>query len=290
MALPTNIRGLIDRTLDELFGPYRGPLNRLDGAIDSAVETLTFELDLNEISPRSYICIDTELLYVASTGASKQATCWRGQGPTAAAAHVNDSLVEVGWRFPSYKVHQALCEELESLDDELYAIQRTVVPMSDQVVAVTLPRFLEHLTLEAKDSTGELRPEIGGRVVTLQDGSLELHLDYWPKVAIDVTITWAQKFDLSAITTTTTTLASIGLPNSMVDVLALGTAYRLMAGDEASRSDQVRRPVPRSSNQNSPSPMRTAASYLELASLAKSRERDRLRAAAGVHDASVATF
>lgn len=239
----TTVDDLVQATRRELNGMQRPTYNQLDGAISDSDASIVLTQDTRAISEGSYLSIGDEIVYVFSIAAQDVAVM-RGMLGTTAVSHADLALVEVNPRFPDFSIKDALKKEINSLSPRLFAVDSVTVPMisgrTDAELAIP-DEWLEILSIVRGPRPNEGRfIDIAGEgkrglPTSVYSSGSALFLTNAAESAIDVVVHYALPFDVTTFTDATT-LADIGMSESMADIPPLGAVWRLVAGREIKRN------------------------------------------------------
>jgi hypothetical protein len=189
--------------------------------------------------------IDDELLYVesSSSGAAVIPPYGRGYLGTTAATHASGTQVIVDPAFPRKTIRDAVENTLRSLYPRLYAVSTTELTAAAATTSYELPATAQRVisaSWQEVGGTGYWVPVRRWRV----DSDANSDLSSTGR-AIQITdlITPGQPIqvvyakDFGSFTDSSTTLASVGLLDSMKDVLVYGACVELLQFLEASRQN-----------------------------------------------------
>lgn len=286
----------IEETRGHLAGDGRVKLNRLSGAITSGATTLTCEFDI-DFGAGTYLTINDEIFYVWSVDTStKIATVQRGVLGTDAAAHADDDLIEVNPRFPRPIIKRALRDEIASWGEELFQVATIELSVNDLSTSRTgaISQGVNanigttwYFGLDLRHS-----PEPGGttwprvrnwelvRNADTDDFANGNALFIYEQVPTGtVQLVYATPMDVSTFADATVLTSGIGLATTMVDIPALGAAWRLLSPREVARTDMRAKGISRHSSEVPAGHMSGVAdSIRRLRNARISEEATRLRA------------
>lgn len=220
-----------------------GYLNRLAEPVENvAQDTFVFEFNVQAaIKPGAYLGVDLEVVYVWDYDqATKRATVQRAMLGSVAAAHDAGALVQIQPRVSRFDVVKQLRHDIRSWPAALYVVDVVDFEQSTLVRAYDfdVPAFTRILDVLSLDPSGTWHRAPGWRFEPSADTT-----DFPSGRAIvfpsastgrQVRVIYARPFDTSSFGLSTT-LASIGLTDSMLDIPVLGAAARLVR--EAPRTD-----------------------------------------------------
>lgn len=237
---------LIGKVQRRINGGRRAEVNRLTGAMTDNQDTLNFEFDAGGIVEGAYIAVDDEIMRVWDVS-GLTATVQRGELGTDPVAHDDGDIVEVSARFFRADVREAITEELVALGPDLFTVDFATVPIgrdvrgydsgipTDSYGVVNVQLLPEGQDLSASFS----RPEYQvSRVPTsLRASGWNINLLNTYSSARSLYVTYAKPFVTTNLSDDVDLEATVELPRRMHDIVIYGALWRLLAGDEAERSD-----------------------------------------------------
>jgi hypothetical protein len=239
----------IDKLLNEvLIGTYRAHFNTLNGSINASVTDLVVTYGIEGIGEGSYLAIDSELMYVVPGGVdtnSKTLTVVRGVRGTTAATHSSGASVEINPRYPRVTILSAMLDEARAWPDGLYRVSTHEVSLSSNETAIDIGAAVSatdirhvvgvHRQKFGTDSGRWIR-EAGWRferdITAIGDAFVFVENSQPSTATYQVLV--ARPFDLTAFTEATA-LSTLGMAESMAEILRYGAAWRLINGREARR-------------------------------------------------------
>lgn len=251
-AASGTVGGLVEETRRWLHGSIKSEMDVLNGSIASATASVTVTDAAGGIVPGAYLAIDDEVVYVRSVSGSV-ATVLRGQLGTTKASHATDTVVEVQPRFPKPFIKDALRAEIRSWGQRLFATQTVEATASSsyrsQALDIAAPagwyRILE--VLHAPDSNRTSYSKVWERVYKwrmVRDAdpgdfaTNNVAIIIQENIpSVDIRVTFAKPFALGVFEDATDLGGDIGLDEGMFDIPAVGAAWRLLATQEAPRTD-----------------------------------------------------
>jgi hypothetical protein len=288
--MATTIDAVVKRSFRELRGSRRETFNVLDEALAPGATTVKCRLDVGKISEGDFIGIGTEVMFVTEvTSGSNQLTVLRGMDGTSSAGTIPaDTIIEVGWRWFSADMFVYVADEVRSWPTALFKpvpVEVTVGSTSRQV-DVALTRFRYPLRLRYRRGTtpstwvdvprGSYRVESGLPTSDYANGNaLTVPLGVTGSMILE----YAQGFDLSELDDPTTDLvADVGLPETLIDAVMWGVAYRAVAPEEAGRVNRTSQPEPRIADEvKAGDALRGASAFKSLRDMRINEEIRRLR-------------
>ncbi len=239
---------LVEATRRQMSSYVRARVETLNEALD------TTETGVDVVSTTApaavfvgdYIGIDYEVMLVTAISGTTL-TVLRGQLGTTAATHDSGAVIDLAPRFARGLILLTLADELRSWPRDLFRVETADIDFPADTRTVELP----------VGYPGEVLRILRAQRITdyvgyddVRDGKARLIRDFdvFPSgygiqmqsaysQDVSVTVTWAMGFNLTGVTTSSTTTATIGLDDSMLDIPPLGAAARLLAAREVERTD-----------------------------------------------------
>lgn len=284
----TTVADLIQETRRHLAGHNKLEYNRLDGALNDTTETLTLEWAAGGITVGTYICINTEMMLVTSvTGLTVGVL--RGMLGSFPETHDDNTLIEVNPRWSSYVIKEELKNEIRSWGSDLFApttIEVSASSKTKQAIDLDIDTGFYHvLEVRRAPTTGETTwPRIRHfevmRNADTDTFSSGLAIQLLEEVKSGaVRVTYAAHFDIGTFADGLSLVTDVGMSESQLDIPALGAAWRLLAIDEAARTDLSPRHVSGRRDEVPPGHATSAAAALkQLRDHRLGEEAARLRA------------
>ena len=265
-----NVTQIIERVRRSLASTVRMEVNTL-GASLSAIETtvqLTYAVS-KSLRSGAVLSIGAELLRVVAVDElAKTADVLRGWQDSTAEAHDSGDEVLINPRFTRFDIFDALTEEIDSWNPDLFYVTDVQMTTTDETQALELASTYADaigvMTVRRNwtaDQQTSVWPEIE---FALQRGSAAawdattesgLLIRLTPSVghrgrsgyanAGNLLVTMARPFDASAITEATDLIADLGIERSQLELVELGIKYRLLMDDEQGRSARNAQDEPR---------------------------------------------
>lgn len=240
---------LIEETRNILLTGSREKRNKLNGAVTSSATSLTMTYALDGIGRGSKLSVDLEDMYVWDTSSLTVSPVDRGQFGSTAAAHVDGSVVYVNPKFSPNEILRAINDELVSLSSPsngLFRVATTELTYSAPVSGYNYDASTILDVLEVRYAM----PGVSGEYLLSQDwelvrnlsdeyasGSAVMVRDAFPGRTVLIT---AKLPFLQLASSLTADTSTTGLPETAVDILTLGAAWRLSAPREIKRNfDEV---------------------------------------------------
>lgn len=253
----TTVSTTVERIRRQLSSGYRNELNLLNGAISDTDTTLSVLLPItSSVTPGALLFIGTEALRVVSASAANGTVeVLRGQQDSIAAAHADGDEVLINPRFSPLDIFDAMQDEIASYGPQLFRVDSQEFTTADADDTLELP-------LSWNDCYGVLDvrrqwSESGG-------------VTSWPRVncrfqragaaavsgkpilrfidtmrAGTVLVQVARPYVLTNFALTSDLLTDVLLPESMLDVLAMGTKLRVLVDNENGRTARTAQDEPR---------------------------------------------
>lgn len=252
----TTVAEVLDDTLAQLLGSTEAIVNRLNGAVTSSAQAMTFEFEIKGIREGSVIAIEEEDILVLGVNTTSQevTACVRGYRGTTAAAHSDDVLVYVSPRFSRGQVLRELRKEIASWPRYIYRVATTTLTISstdtrgyDLLGVGSDFYFILNVRAEPLSTRFDMPTtwsKIGfswaaNQLTSVFPSGFALFLSSPLEVVTSrrLLVEYARGFDLSPFTAATSLEADVGLAASMVDIPPLGAMWRLMLGRETQRTE-----------------------------------------------------
>lgn len=237
---------VVDRTLNTwLIGTYSSQFNQLASVAAPTDIELDCAIGLGEIGAGGFVALEDELCYVVDRDTTNmRITVARGVRGTTAVQHAAATPIEINPRFPRYLIRTAMAEELDAWPDTLYVPKQIAADVASQagtiaIDATTDDEFevrdlikLRRASLNALDARNrrtdgyEVQHDLdGGGLVIALDAAIDRSTSFTAIVACafksDKLLDFGDDCDL---------LDDVGLARGMVEILELGSAYRLLMG------------------------------------------------------------
>lgn len=240
-------------TLGDVINDIRAKLRSYTGqherstylvnAITSSETTLS--VADGTVVDQGLIEIEDELIYVESSdaGAANIPPYGRGYIGTTAAAHAANTQVIVDPAFPKQNIKDAVNNTLRALYPQLYVVATTEITYSAGVTSYELPAGADQVisaSWQATGSTGYWHPVKRWRVdpnasTSVFPSGKAIHIADGIAPGRTVRIVYVKDFD--DFTDSSTTFATVGLRDSMKDVLVYGACVELLQFLEAARQN-----------------------------------------------------
>lgn len=253
----TTVLDTIERVRRQLASAQRLEYNFLASAMDNVQTTLTLSLDVaKSIRPGAFVFIDTEAMRVTSVDTTtKIVTVARGYYDSDPVAHSNGAEVQVNPRFSPLDIMDAMQDEILSYGPQLYRVSSTEIAVASSQETVALPvtwndayGLVDVTRKWTDDDTATAWPRCEVRFA--RGGATAFAGAPFIRVIDNtrdgtVLVKAARPFDVSTFTASTDLVATVGLPASMLDVVAMGTKLRLLVDSENSRGGRDVQDEPR---------------------------------------------
>jgi hypothetical protein len=306
----TTIASAISRIKRDLRRSYKEPINTLAATLTTTATTITLSRSLNTLTADSVAEIGDELVYVfaTNTGALTVTDCSRAFDGTTAVQHTAGTLVRPNPRFTTVDVRDAIAEEIRSWEPRLFQVSSVTESISSnsgtrawdftdsanflgRIISVEFqPATTAYWNYPFPDSRPiklafariaggqDTTTFASGWALVVSDGQLPTGL----LPAGTVTVRYAARFDLSDTSDSVDLETTVGIPASSLALLRYGVMWRLLAAQEAQRTDTSMQDEPRRSDEVKPGDvLRTAAGYKQLRDEMLTIEADKLNALHG---------
>lgn len=249
LAIKTTVGDLIAMTQMHLYGTSKDQLNLLNGAVNASVTSIPLVDSITGAAQSSIIAIDDELMYVRAVDTSNTAlTVIRGFRGSTAASHSDQALVEIAPLYPRPILRALLREEIASWPTSLFRVIPVTLSLTSSArgynLTGTTSSFYFVVGIDLSPDTTDSSVHSWGEPPTYKilrnvpttefaSGSAIVFDRSWNARSAVVNV--AAPFDLSTFDDSTT-LATLGLGESMADIAAYGVAWRLLATREIRRT------------------------------------------------------
>ncbi len=252
MATDTlTVAQLVERTRRHLSGVEAAPLNVLSAELTATAETASLQYPLDAIQAGVYFAVDDEIIYVWGIS-GQDVVVSRGMLGTSAAPHASGALVESPTRFPRPIIKDACQEEVRSWPAKVFQVRShtyalvagtSIVDLGladDEVVEIlSVTRGPRDATVSYADRWKPVHTELL-RFATIDGVDSETALQVQePYDDVDVTlnVVWGAPFVADTADDGDNVVTEWGVPRSMLDIIPLGAAARLILAREAVRTD-----------------------------------------------------
>lgn len=247
----------VERIRRQLSSGYRNELNLLNGAIDDTVTSLSVTLPITPgVTPGALVFIGTEAMRVRSVSAANSTIeVLRGQQDSVAASHADGVEILINPRFSPLDIFDAMQDEIASYGPQLFRVDSQEFTVADVQDILELP-------LEWNDCYGVLDvrrqwsdnggitswPRVNFRfqragATAVSGKPIIRFID--PVQAGTVFVQVARPYVITNFALTTDLIADCYLPESMLDVLSMGTKLRLLVDNENGRNARTAQDEPR---------------------------------------------
>jgi hypothetical protein len=238
----TTIAELINEIDRELLQHYTQPqLDLPNSSISTAATTITLT-SVNSISPGSVLDIGFELMYVTAWNENNRvADVIRGLYGSTATSHATTDLVRINPRISSVAMLDAIRDEIRSWDERVFATEAGTVSFgsNEHGVDVTLTQDPYRVVwARPRPNTSNVAYKRASLVLRRNEDTdvfasgYSLHLP--PGLVFSETTTvdvlYAVPFDTATLATATDLQSTVGLSDSMLEIVKWGSLSRLVAG------------------------------------------------------------
>lgn len=243
------VTALIEETRRVLFSGQREGRNKLSIGVTASDTSLTFAYPMGGIRSGSKLSINLEDIYVWDTASQTASPVDRGQFGSTAAIHDAGTIAHVNPKFSNWEIFNALNDEILSLStphNGLYAISTIQLTYSPTIQGY-------NFSLPTAIDIYEVRYEVPGPSME-QPLSTDWELsrgmpttDFASGVALFVRdaypnypVTVKAKIPYPQLTASLAATTSPTIPDSVIDLLSIGAAWRLTQSREVRRNfDEV---------------------------------------------------
>ena len=252
----TTVGATLQRIRRQLHSGYRFETNYLSATVTSGDTTLSLSISPTaNLQAGALVFLDQEACRVTTVNAaSSTITVARGVFDSTAVSHTVGTEVVINPRFSPLDIIDAMYEEIASYGPQLYWVddaEFTVAEAADslQLSAAWLDAYgivdvRRQWTDTGIDSWPRLQCRFQRSGPTATSGNSLLR---FMETCFGGTIyvQAARPFVLSTFTTATDLVADVKLPDSMLDVVAMGTKLRLLVDNENGRTARTAQDEPR---------------------------------------------
>lgn len=277
----TTVSEVVEQVRSHLHSMHRPQFEKLNGAVSTTATSLVWTYEGRGVGNGAYLALEEELVYVWTTASgSKQATIERGQLGSTATDHADGTIIEINPRFPAHHIIDNMAQEIHSWPDGIFTTsvvtltQSQTLTKDQKVFELTgTNRFLWVLDVhrEPEDAGNEWRRIPWRLNKNLDTSEVTAGMQISTRMPVDegdkISVLYAQSFDLSTFTTATDLNSTVGLADEHIDILKLGTAWRMMVGQEVVRSQIYSQNEPRAADE-------VPAGHANAVAQALKRERD----------------
>lgn len=254
----TTVDATVQRIRRQLSSGYRFENNYLAGAISSSDTTLSLQLAVPAgLQPGALVFVGVEAMRVTAVSSSSSTiTVVRGVYDSTAAAHSVDDEIVINPRFSPLDIIDAMIEEIGSYGPQLYRVDDLEFTVEEVQDLVEFPASwadaygVIDVRRKWTDSGTDAWPRVGCRFQrgasnwdTTSGNSVLRFIDTVQEGIVYVQV--ARPFVVSAFTLATDLVTDVFLPESMLDVVAMGTKMRLLVDNENGRTARTAQDEPR---------------------------------------------
>lgn len=260
MTLGTTVDNVLQRARRDAHLGLTGPVYTLAAALNDTETIIQLNEDPMHMAHGSMLAVDAELMHVMEVVmGSHSLTVRRGMFGSTAAAHADDSIVEVDPRFPKAAALDWAEQEIRSWRNQLFRIVTLDLPVSqsertydltgvDPLGVVFLldvrqqPLFSSIDELWGVSWAGDAWPRVEARLmrdmptVDFPSG-YALQLTHFPRTTTSLRVAYASDFDFAPFDLTTDLVADVGLDASWLDIVEQGVRWRALQSNLMSRTD-----------------------------------------------------
>lgn len=247
------VGNLVEQARRWLIGAHGQPQNKLNLDIDAEATEIKVDYALGVLSAQRFIAIEDEILYVweIQTG-NQEATVSRGQLGTTAVAHEAGAAVESMSRFPRPFIKSALVDEVNSWPDGLYQVRSRDLEVGRDAGVVDLGlrdhafSWVISVTRAPRESSAWRNADRWAplqftvhRKMPRTDFSSGTALTLHQKLTESsrIRVLYAAPFTTENTDDSIDVVEDWGLEPTMLDIVPIGAAARLLHAREIQRTD-----------------------------------------------------
>lgn len=227
-----------------LYGSFRTERNRLNQDMTDSTEQMSLDFTAQGAARGAYVEVDDEMFYSWGPASSNAQliNVTRGEFGTTPAAHSSGATVEVNPRFPTVRIMNTMKDEIRSWPQDIYQVELLTLSVKDNrwVVLDGVDNLLRPLLVSYRDPDGivhEVRSWRETRSIPSADGyAYGIQLFSVRHEITSVQCLVAKSFNLSTFARTTDLISDVGVPSTMLDVVSIGTIWRMMSTREIART------------------------------------------------------
>ncbi len=254
----TSVENTLQRVRRQLNSGYRYESNYLSDAITSSQTTFSLSLSMHaglQIGAMLYVGVEA-MRVVATTPASQTVTVVRGILDSTAVGHLAGDEVVINPRFSPLDIIDSMLEEISSYGPQLYRVDDLEFTVAEVQDTLTLPTTWNDcfgvIDVRRKwtDTDVTAWPRIPTRFQrgdsnwsTTSGASILRFIDTVQAGVIYVQV--ARPFVVTNFDLDTDLVTDCLLPQSMLDVVAMGTKMRLLVDNENGRTARTAQDEPR---------------------------------------------
>lgn len=252
----TTVSTTVQRIRRQLSSGLRNETNYLSAAINMFDTTLSLSLPITAgLTVGSIIYVDTEaMLVTAVSSANSTVTVRRPHLDSTSATHAINAEVVINPRFSPLDIYDALQDEIASYGPQLYRVDTAEFSVADAADTITLSADWADcygvIDVRRKSTESDVTawPRVNVRFQRLGPsafGGASILRIITPTEASTVYVQVARPFVLTGFNAATDLKTDVLLPESMLDVLSMGTKMRLLVDSENSRNGRNIQDEPR---------------------------------------------
>lgn len=233
------VGNIIDRAINGyLMGTFSAQYNQLATTVNSTATELTLTLPVGALGVGSFLAMDDELCYVADVDkTNNRVVVVRAVRGTTAASHTAPVAVEVNPRYPRFLCRQFLIDEIDSWPDSLYVVKNFAATLAANAGTITVPATIDGFTVRhvlnvrraSLNTTDDRYRRTDGYETQWDfDDTNVININCSIDVATDWRARVACAFQPTLAVSDATTTATLGLAQTMTEIVALGIAYRML--------------------------------------------------------------
>lgn len=238
---------VVERVQNLVYGAHWPALDKLAEALDASETGVDLTYATDNVKAGGWISVDYEDMRVWSM-ASSTATVERAMRGSTAATHDNGALVEVNPRFSRFRILEEIKDEIRSWPRGLYAVATVELDAgsADDALDLGSPSGVNVLRVlrasRSPQTSLETWPPVEARLrsrADTTDFASGYAVEFSPLgYAATLRVSYAFDFDLDSFDPAID-LSVLGLSDNQSDIVQWGAAWRLLASDEANRTQDA---------------------------------------------------
>jgi len=228
----------------QLYGSIRTEKNRLQQELSATASIMQLDFPAQGASRGAFLEVGEEIVYSwgATTSGSQSVQIARGEFGTTPAVHPVGTTVEVNPRFPVARLLNTMRDEIRSWPEQIFGVKtfQLGVVENNWTYLDGIPNLIRPLRFSHVDDKGRWTEVRNWRMTkTLPSASGEaigVELFNLPANTHGLGVLAAVGFDLSTFTMDTDLQSDVGLASSMLDLLSIGTTWRVFSTREIQRT------------------------------------------------------
>lgn len=231
---------LIEETRAHLIGNAQDQLNTLSGPVDALATSIPVTYPTSLVSDGVRIDVETETMYVWNVGTGSFAVR-RGDSGSVALPHAEGALVRLDPRWTGFRIQNAINETILSLNSNgLYQMKfAPPIPFVSCTSTYQLPADCDEIYSVTRKNTWGRQMVSGWRLDhdPISPTGRYLYLSGWDLCYGDTLLVTYKAPPQTLLYPADLASEISGLPESALDIIPMGAALRLAAGQAIQRTD-----------------------------------------------------